>query len=533
MPRSSKQYLKALSYVESLLRSTPATAHARLPTIAAMARAAGVAGATMAKAVTSLCEKGRLVAKPGAGIYRALPASVRHTPPAPTPPSRARWRSAAEQIETDLLYGRLSDTSTLPSVKELQARCGVSYRTLRKALEYLVRRGVLSAESGRYRPTASAAGATGTIVLVARGNRSGRLSVQTPYTQDLLRSLERACGRRSATLAVTTCYYEGHTLVSSARVRHAIVNAAGTSSLLGFVFITMGLTARPGYVREVLEMLTGFDVPVAVQVDGTTPDLVTRTGRHPVRTFNLGSETDAGSAVGRYLLRLGHRRIAYISAVHGHAWSQTRLDGLHRSFESEPDTSVFAAVIDSAGLPESANVLPRDIRRSVGSFLPAGASPGDVSDREFDVILAAARQVSRSRHLREALTPLAESCLQREGISAWVTANDEHALHCLALLEHRRVAVPRDLSVVGFDDSLDALDRQLTSYCFDVRTLGRAMVDHVLGSLPESLQRHGLAPVEIEGFLTVRRTSGPHHAHSAAEPMREVRPRRHPGKRLS
>ncbi len=509
MPAPSRRYLKALAYVESFLHSLPASPYARLPTVAAMARAAGVAGATMAKAVATLHREGRVVAKPGAGIYRALPSTLPPAPPPARRPPPARWRSAAEQIETDLLYGRLGETTALPSAKELQARCGVSYRTLRKALEYLVHRGVLTYDVGRYRPTSSAASRTGTIVVVARGNRSGSLSVQTPYTQDLLRSLERECGRRSVTLAVATCYFEGRALVGSARVRRAILSAVGSTSLLGFVFITTGLTSRTGYAREILEMLTGFDAPVAVQVDNADIDLITRTGRHPVRAFTLGSDAEAGAAVGRYLLRLGHRRIAYLAAVHANTWSRARLAGLRRSVESEPNATVYAVTLDTSGFARRSNVLPRDIRGSFDGLLPAGVGPADITDREFDVVLAAARRVSRSYHLREALVPLIERCLGRDRVSALVAANDEHALHCLDLLERRRVAIPHTISVVGFDDSLDALDRQLTSYCFDVRTLGRAMVHHVLDALPASLRRQAPAPVAIEGFLTVRRTSAP------------------------
>ncbi|MBD3240666.1 MAG: GntR family transcriptional regulator [Chitinivibrionales bacterium] len=510
MTGQSSQYRKALAHVESLLQALPSSPHARLPTITAMARSAGVAGATMAKAVASLRDEGRLIAKPGAGIYRA-PLS----PPAPSrsvssPPLRARWRSAAAQIETDLLYGRLSETGPFPSAKELQARCGVSYRTLRKALEYLQERGVLTREGGRFRPAQSAATRTGTIVLVLRGNRSGRLAVLTPYTQDMVRSLEHECGRRSVTLAVVTCYYEGQSFLGSARLRQAIMATHGSSSLLGFVFLTMGLESQAGYIRDVLEMLAGFGAPVAVQADSANAVRIPRRGRRPLRSFALGDEADAGAAVGRYLLRLGHRHIAFLSTVHRNAWSRARLTGLHRSVESEPDASIFAATLDTYGPAVHTNILPRDMRDSLGSLLPAGIDPTGISEGEFDTVLAAARQVSRSYHMREALAPLAQSCLRRNEITAWVTANDEHALHCLDLLERRHVAVPQRISVVGFDDSLEALDRQLTSYSFDVRTLGRAMVDHVLGALPESVRRGDAAPVHIEGFLTVRRTSGSH-----------------------
>jgi DNA-binding LacI/PurR family transcriptional regulator len=65
--------------------------------------------------------------------------------------------------------------------------------------------------------------------------------------------------------------------------------------------------------------------------------------------------------------------------------------------------------------------------------------------------------------------------------------------------------VPDDISVIGFDDTVDASRRRLTSYNFDVPRAVSASLRHILG--PQERAESMRVPVEIEGFLNVRRTA--------------------------
>ena len=82
--------------------------------------------------------------------------------------------------------------------------------------------------------------------------------------------------------------------------------------------------------------------------------------------------------------------------------------------------------------------------------------------------------------LHRELQPLFERALRHTDVTAWVCANDGIAIHAQRFLRARRVRVPEWLSVIGFDNTGDALYSDLTSYDFDVPGVALKMLDHVL-----------------------------------------------------
>jgi DNA-binding LacI/PurR family transcriptional regulator len=86
--------------------------------------------------------------------------------------------------------------------------------------------------------------------------------------------------------------------------------------------------------------------------------------------------------------------------------------------------------------------------------------------------------------LHRELLPLFEQALGIPDVTAWVCANDGIAIHALRFLRLRKVPVPEQLSVVGFDNTGDASYNNLTSYEFDVSAIALKMLDHILR--PES-----------------------------------------------
>lgn len=100
--------------------------------------------------------------------------------------------------------------------------------------------------------------------------------------------------------------------------------------------------------------------------------------------------------------------------------------------------------------------------------------------------------------------------LRRGGASAIFSANDEMALGVLRALHESGVAVPGEVSVVGFDDMADAASfwPPLTTIRQDFATVGRAAVHRLLeriaGDGPP--ERVPLVPTE----LVVRASTGPY-----------------------
>jgi DNA-binding LacI/PurR family transcriptional regulator len=72
------------------------------------------------------------------------------------------------------------------------------------------------------------------------------------------------------------------------------------------------------------------------------------------------------------------------------------------------------------------------------------------------------------------------------GITAVVAANDQSALGVISALESRGVVIPRDMSVVGFDDIPESqfFHPPLTTVRFDFERQGRIAIDRLLARIP-------------------------------------------------
>jgi DNA-binding LacI/PurR family transcriptional regulator len=99
------------------------------------------------------------------------------------------------------------------------------------------------------------------------------------------------------------------------------------------------------------------------------------------------------------------------------------------------------------------------------------------------------------------------------GCTALVCANDSAALAALDMLRARGVSVPEEISVMGFDDTLEAHQVRLTRYNFGALQATRALVNHVLA--PRT-RRQRQERVEVEGFVVKRASCGraPHPANA-------------------
>jgi DNA-binding LacI/PurR family transcriptional regulator len=106
------------------------------------------------------------------------------------------------------------------------------------------------------------------------------------------------------------------------------------------------------------------------------------------------------------------------------------------------------------------------------------------------------------------LLPLFEKALAFKDATAWICANDSHAISAIAFLRKRNIRIPGDLSVVGFDNSpVDALENRLTS--LDFNALG--FILRILNFItrpprPRGAFRH--VPIEVEGVIIERGSAG-------------------------
>ena len=103
---------------------------------------------------------------------------------------------------------------------------------------------------------------------------------------------------------------------------------------------------------------------------------------------------------------------------------------------------------------------------------------------------------------------IGQSLAERRDATAIFCANDHQALGLLRALHQRRVRVPEDVSVVGFDDIPEAeyFTPPLTTVRQDFDEVGRRCVAALLDLLDGSAEGSNLSPVEPT--LVVRASSG-------------------------
>ncbi len=164
----------------------------------------------------------------------------------------------------------------------------------------------------------------------------------------------------------------------------------------------------------------------------------------------------------RHLLELGHRRIAIIQGTRGNHDAQHRLRG-------------YRAALSEAGIP------PDPALEIEGNFTEAAGH-------------AAVRRVL-------ALEPRP---------TAIFASNDAMAIGALSALREAGLRVPRDLSVVGFDDIPIAryMDPPLTSVHVGISELGGRATERLLEVMEKTGKREPLREV-FHTTLVVRESCGP------------------------
>ena len=477
-----------------------------MPGIRALSRSAGVSHVTMLKAVAQLKREGVLQTRPGAGTFVVGSARpVSGAPPARGNPARdgamQKWELVADQLRRDLTFARIEPA--LPQVKLLSHRYDVDYRTMRKALRRLLadgylrmgRRGYATAAAPRTRPNSR-------LFLIALTEEERPFEQFSARSQELLRNVDAECTERGVVLDFSFGLYQG----TDFRLVPSIgdVTARYRNELMGFIFWTQGL--MPHQVVAIAAELRSCGLPVAVLMEDDIGEPATSAARSAGRMVVLDVGPRCGLEMGRYMIRMGHTQVAYIDYQEMEGWSQVRLSGIRQAFEEIGMTDRVHRV--SVGPRNVLGLRRNDL--TAESMTPADLPPALRSAfvramaRLYHVNLSALEIELRRPGIRRLLQPL----LERRDISAWIAANDQVAVECLAFLHRSGVRVPGDISVAGFDDTLEARLRGLTSYSFNPRATAAALVDIALRS-PAMIRRTDPGtPFLVAGFVSERRSVG-------------------------
>lgn len=494
---------RARQHVLRLIQSREYEPDGRLPSLSSLAGDAGVARMTMYKALRQLQRESLVRLEHGRGIYAAH--GARESRDAGHRQQSAFERTTA-RLESDILAHAYAPGSALPTRKELCRRYGCGARTLNRALQQLCQQDLLVHWGRRYRVSQSRVRSEyATVIAVMRSPETGsnELLLTSPRARERYQTLESTCELYGLRLAIAPFNYSYRGSLENGQFR-ALLESLLRSQLavVGFAVFSEGIGNET--VVRLLSLLAQYRLPVAMLDEtGSLPYPLRSFPHTPITCFTTAQTRRAGQHMARYLYEQGHRRVAYIDAYQQIRWTRNRLMGLRDVFEG------LGGAVRCFGSGLSLDALDgfrKEILDPVARARRYGhvhETIGGLLQRIFDEGTFIVDGCYISHHFAEVF---AEALADRT-LTAWVCCNDTLGLEVLRFFKSRRVRVPSDISVVGFDNSDRALLAGLTSYSFSSPTAMRKVLQSVIAPNAACARESLVSPVELDGVVKPRSSS--------------------------
>ncbi len=499
-------YEAALGILRAKLRAAPASAVFHTNDLAAEA---GVSRGTMLRAVSQLAEDGLLHTRRHVGVVLRSPANTGHRTASAPVRLRTRAEGVAARIITDIESGTFARNTPLPPSKALASRYGVSLPTLRSTLRGLVSGGVLRTDRRWVIPVTLGPLRGHPSVLFAIPGWPNQVATQHDFRhEDNINAFEQVCSRQGLIARRINVYYDD----SGERVMSPALDACGGTNILdtclGLCINQRGLNRDDHH--QLLAFAAQHRLPVALLDESDTLGDLPKSYPHVrLRVFGMGNTAVPGETVSRLLTQLGHRRVAYLFPSTNPVWSQRRLRGLVSALEARPGAvTVLECPVEvmpqerREGFAEQGRIIARTLTEGADS---EGWRYAETPDAVRDVLFKAAEGAWLHRQVHGILKPWVSRC----PVTAAVGANDSLALACMGACRSLGIDVPRDLSVVGFDDTPEAARNGCTSYSFDSLSAAQAMLNFILEPLRRPYpSRPRVAVVQTQGRVSVRLSTG-------------------------
>lgn len=482
-----------------------------LPPVSNLVALTGIARATAQKVLARLSAAGLVEGHRGVGT--TLLAPLPPSPPVsrPGPARDARWRRLALHIRADIAHGALGPS--LPSVKTLQSQYGACFRTVQRALTNLADEGVLVIHRRGYRVRQPRGmGSANEVYLVTIGDAQGLYGIGTPLRTELLRQIEYRCMERNLRLRVFVYSFRLGTVVRNRELMRTLAVKRGKSTALGTIVLPFMLHTE--HLTEIADGCARLGRPLAV-LDETGSIDPTRHFPHSPRCFHftVSNSQAPGRTAARFLLAQGRRRVAWFSPFAESVWSRNRRAGLRRELSAVAGTrlSMFESTEHEWRVrgQERGTEVWHCMKDSIGGIDSLGPASEEARDGLSFDMLTRLGSFLRERSLAVAMRPLFERAMQDQDIDTWVTANDECATVCRQFLARKRIALPRTLSLLSFDDTRAASVLRISSFNHNVPKLANAMISALLRPREAARTIPSSGRIEVEGFVNVRDTTGP------------------------
>lgn len=469
-----------------------------LPSISSLSKSANVSPVSMWKAIHRLSEAGLLDVLHGQGTRisggQQINVVIDNT--------QKGWQGLRDRIHKDILCGNYASGMVLPSLKELQNQYGVSYQTIKKALDCLTAEGILELRYRRYyivhfiRRQSQLS-----IVLIGWSHPRLQMQARTPWGEEFLRSCEHQCSRMGFELKVIRYSDETGELIFTDQSGCVSSSISTDSSVVGYLL----WGESPGELyREVLRRLERSKKPIAVLQEGSALKISEFTKKNnEIQLFSIATSSTAAKHVASFLLQSGHTCISYFSPFHKAEWSRARLSGLNEIF-SRYGTSIESYTLNKYADQFAYSKFTKPSDKYFNQMMAL------LSSEDVPLLVRKALETSRNilvkkvEHdvIRKNMIPLFAKALNRTDCTAWVCANDFTALSAIEFLKEH----PRKMSVIGFDDTFEAFHRGLTSYNFDIQATVQVMISYIVNPSSLPVTKRSLA-FEIEGMIVERKST--------------------------
>ncbi|MBD3322108.1 MAG: GntR family transcriptional regulator [Chitinivibrionales bacterium] len=483
----------------------------------ALAHEAGVSLVTMWKASQALQERYGDIKDISADreLVNAGPAhdkTATGLPPVDLPSYQPLWRDIADRLAQDILRGTYPPGEPLPSLKELQHTYQTSYPTVRKALAHCVNQNILEpAHRGYAVPSYHVRQSGMSIVVSGVGTSPGKIDTGSHFNA-LMQLLEVHCADARINLKVQsfTCDKETGSVRFNDPESDDPTRLYNTGSILGYVYL---LVNPESFSKKLLAQLARVKKPVAIVDDlGMIDYYDLRAKSKFIKVFTITNTTGPAEQVARYLLELGHSRIAYITPLFKkkHIWSFKRLQGLRQVYASagNPDNVVL---IQSRGFYKTIALKKAKIDRLTKSYKQWKKTIPEEYSEDFDRAFSDfIKTPPWQAEVRNALKPLFAQALNDRSITAWVCVNDQIALFALEFLEKNGLAASKDISIISFDDTFEAFRSNLTSYNFNIPNLIHLIMGYIVrGQTPAGVRK--TIPLDTAGTIVERASTSTAH----------------------
>jgi DNA-binding GntR family transcriptional regulator len=458
--RPESAVVRAECALHTAVRKAHAMRSPMLPSLGHLARQAGVSRSTLLKAMRRLEQAGQVINVPGRGYSAAGHAPTPAPPSSPVKqvtqpepvanggPLYPRWRSLVRALKRDMLEGRFPAGSVLPSVKELRQSYGCGALPLARALGSLCQEGRLRRRGRRYEVRgAMPKQPSAKLVVVAFAEHVDLLCSIAPYAPEVWRALERECHRRRLILTV--------------RDFGAVARNPWEDGPAAIGFVMLNVKPEEFMMTRALRAALSTHAPVALLDERGCGSALVRDYASPLlRCFALASTRGCGRRVGEYLVGHGHRGAVFFAPSDSPA-TRMRWAGVREPFERIGLDN--AVTFCATGLPPP-NLLGRNqdyvaLRERIGSATKEFAEKRGAHYRSVDwLVRVFCRQYGEATvggaHARDCFA----RALASQPATAWVGYNDLVASMALDYLESAGVQLPRELSLIGFDDTRSSLN---------------------------------------------------------------------------